>query len=595
MNLLILGGTTEGRRCVEVCEEAGVPFYYSTFGSSQEITLHNGIHITGGKDKAELQAFCQENNVGLIIDAAHPFATNLHSNVGALHLPVIRYEREFPTIPEEVQQVSSFEEAITLLHQAKPTKVLALTGVNSIAKLQSYWQEHETYFRVMPIAETEKTIDWTGIPRSQIIYYDKELSDEALFRTLQPDLIIVKESGTTSGFTEKVSVALSLGISVIAITRPSLGYPPNLTVTGKIGLRRGIEQLLPEFFPQKIGFTTGTTATAATKAALVALLEDIELSTVEVTLPDGEIIPFPIQSVTVEGNEATAVAIKYSGDDPDVTNGAEICATVSLHKGKGGVEFKQGIGVGRVTLPGLGLEIGGPAINKTPRRMITSLCEELLDLTQIGVEITIFVPEGESIAKNTFNPRLGIVDGISIIGTTGVVRPYSNDTWIASIRREMEVSKAVGVEHLVLNSGGRSEKYLKARFPHLPPNAFIQYGNFIGETLTFAHQLTFPTVTLGIMLGKAVKLATGELDTHSHKVTMDKEFLKQVLTESREEVDISGITLAREIWQLIPNKASKFYQLIIQHCYEVCQPIVPHASLEILLIDDTGHFISQKP
>lgn len=595
MNLLILGGTTEGRRCVEVCEEAGVPFYYSTFGSSQEITLHNGIHITGGKDLEELQAFCQENNVGLIIDAAHPFATNLHSNVGALHLPVIRYEREFPAIPAVVQQVSSFEEAIALLHQAKPTKVLALTGVNSIAKLQSYWQEHETYFRVMPIAETEKTIERTGIPRSQIIYYDKELSDEELFRTLQPDLIIVKESGTTSGFTEKVSAALSLGISVIAITRPSLGYTPNLTVTGKIGLRRGIEQLLPEFFPQKIGFTTGTTATAATKAALVALLEDIELSMVEVTLPDGEIIPFPIQSVTVEGNEATAVAIKYSGDDPDVTNGAEICATVSLHKGKRGVKFKQGIGVGRVTLPGLGLEIGGPAINKTPRRMITSLCEELLDLTQIGVEITIFVPKGESIAKNTFNPRLGIVDGISIIGTTGVVRPYSNDTWIASIRREMEVSKAVGVEHLVLNSGGRSEKYLKARFPHLPPNAFIQYGNFIGETLTFAHQLTFPTVTLGIMLGKAVKLAAGELDTHSHKVTMDKEFLKQVLTESREEVDISGITLAREIWQLIPNKASKFYQLIIQHCYEVCQPIVPHTSLEILLIDDTGQFISQKP
>lgn len=595
MNLLILGGTTEGRRCVEVCEEAGVPFYYSTFGSSQEITLHNGIHITGGKDKEELQAFCQEHSVGLIIDAAHPFATNLHSNVGALQRPVIRYEREFPTIPEEVQQVSSVEEAIAILHQAKPTKVLALTGVNSIAKLQSYWQEHETYFRVMPIAETEKTIERTGIPPSQIIYYDKELSDEELFRTLQPDLIIVKESGTTSGFTEKVSAAISLGISVIAITRPPLGYTPNLTVTGKIGLRRGIEQLLPEFFPQKIGFTTGTTATAATKAALVALLEDIELSMVEVTLPDGEIIPFPIQSVTVEGNESTAVAIKYSGDDPDVTNGAEICATVSLHKGKRGVAFKQGIGVGRVTLPGLGLEIGGPAINKTPRRMITSLCEEMLDLTQVGVEVTIFVPQGESIAKNTFNPRLGIVDGISIIGTTGVVRPYSNDTWIASIRREMEVSKAVGVEHLVLNSGGRSEKYLKARFPHLPPNAFIQYGNFIGETLTFAHQLTFPTVTLGIMLGKAVKLAAGELDTHSHKVTMDKEFLKQVLTESREEVDISGITLAREIWQLIPNKASKFYQLIIQHCYEVCQPIVPYASLEILLIDDTGHFISQKP
>lgn len=591
---MILGGTTEGLKAAEVCEEAGTPFYYSTFGASQKVSLHNGIHITGGKDKDEMQAFCDANEVSLLIDAAHPFAINLHRNIGSIGLPIIRYEREFPQIPKEAHQVASFDEAISLLHDLKPQKVLALTGVNSIAKLKSYWQQHETLFRVMPIPETEKVIDSSGISRDKLIYYDTSYSDKALFQEIQPDVIMVKESGHTSGFVEKVSTAISLGIKVIVITRPPLPYTPVLTVTGPIGLRRGIEQLLPEFFPQKIGFTTGTTATAATKAALIALTDEVECTTIDVTLPDGEIIPFPIKSISIESNSATAVAVKFSGDDPDVTNGAEIHATVSLIRGGSGITFKQGVGVGKVTLPGLGLDVGGPAINKVPRQMMSQVINEYIDTTQVGVEIMISVPDGEEIAKNTFNPRLGVVDGISIIGTTGVVKPYSNDTWIASIKREMEVSKAVGVDHLVLNSGGRSEKYLKARFPELPSNAFIQYGNFIGQSLDFANELGFPSISLGIMLGKAVKLAAGELDTHSHKVTMDKLFINKVLRESNELIDISDITMAREIWQLIPNKESQFYQNIIKYCLEVCRPKVPNAFLEILLIDDTGNFITLK-
>lgn len=592
---MILGGTTEGIKALEVCKEAGKPFYYSTFGSSQKVSLHNGIHVTGAKDREELQMFCQANDVNLLIDAAHPFAINLHQNVGATGLPIIRYERQFPPIPKEAHQVTSFAEALMLLNKLVPQKTLALTGVNSINKLKEYWQKHETYFRVMPIPETEKVIVQSGISRDRIIYYDTDINDESLFKEIDPEVILVKESGQTSGFTEKVATAIRLGIEVIVITRPPLPYSPALTVTGPIGLRRGVEQLLPEFFPQKIGFTTGSTATAATKAALIALTQDIECDYIDVTLPDGEIIPFPIQSIAIKGKEATAVAIKYSGDDPDVTNGAEIHSTVTLTEGSQGIHFRQGIGVGKVTLPGLGLKIGGPAINKTPRQMMTQVVKEYIDTSMVGVDITISVPQGEAIAKNTFNPRLGVIDGISIIGTTGVVKPYSNDTWIASIKREMEVSHAVGVKHLVLNSGGRSEKYLKARFPELPPNAFLQYGNFIGQSLSFANDLGFPFVSLGIMLGKAVKLAAGELDTHSHKVSMDKAFINSILTESHEDIDISHITLAREIWQLIPNKQSLFYQNIIKHCLEVCRPSLPQATLEILLIDDTGHFITLNP
>ena len=594
--ILIIGGTTEGRKALEVCEEAGKPFYYSTRGASQELTMHHGIRLEGGMNGEEMAHFCTERAIALIVDAAHPFAMGVHQSVAdcvsRLQLPVIRYERTFPALPASVVSLDSFDAALTYLLKQQPRRLLALTGVNSIERLRAYWTQHETYLRVMPIAETEERLRQSDFPLERVVYYDKEQCDRELFATLRPDMILLKESGDTSGFAAKVEEALALGITVLVIRRPQIPYLATVTVEGPVGLRRSIERLLgSDFFPQRIGLTTGTTATAAATAALLTLLNEESYSEVIVTLPQGERVPFPIQHSELTTQGARAVAIKDAGSDPDVTDGAEIVADLSLTQAHSGVTFLQGEGVGRVTLPGIGLEVGEPAVNPVPRQMMRQALGALVDLSQVGIDLTISVPEGRRLAQSTFNPRLGILDGISILGTTGVVRPYSSEAFVESIRRELEVSKSVYGKHLVLNSGGRSERYLKGRFPDLPANAFVQYGNFIGETLSLANELGFPQITLGIMIGKAVKLAAGELDTHSKKVVMDKAFITALASASgataEQEQQISEMTLARELWQIFPDGTHPLYQSIIDHCYQVCKPLVPSAQLEVLLIPDS--------
>ena len=150
--------------------------------------------------------------------------------------------------------------------------------------------------------------------------------------------------------------------------------------------------------------------------------------------------------------------------------------------------------------------------------------------------------------------------------------------------------KASGSERVVINSGGKSERFVKSLYPTLPQQAFVEYGNYIGETLKIAHELGIKNVTLGVMLGKAVKLAAGHLDTHSRKTTMDKTFIQQMLKESGCDIDISNITLARELWAMIPSdKVNTFASTIINHCAEHCDPLLPNGTLTILLIDDEGH------
>ena len=248
-----------------------------------------------------------------------------------------------------------------------------------------------------------------------------------------------------------------------------------------------------------------------------------------------------------------------------------------------------GEGVGTFTLPGFDYPPGSPAINKGPREMIWQNLEQLSIINcQLSIKIT--VPNGAEIARRTFNPRLGIEGGISIIGVSGIVKPFSEEAFIDSIRKCMTVAKASGSERVVINSGGKSERYVKALYPGLPQQAFVEYGNYIGETLKIANELGFKYVTLGVMLGKAVKLAAGHLDTHSRKTTMDKAFIQQMLEESGYPIDISDITLARELWDRLPSdKLSTFASTIIRHCAEHCNPLLPDGILTILLIDDEGH------
>lgn len=602
--ILIFGGTTEGRLAARVCDEAQKPFFYATKGSLQQVTMANGKQIQGAMLVKDILDFCNMHNIKLIVDAAHPFAENLHSNIakasGLLKIPVIRLEREFQHITNNnIHYVDSYHDAIALLEKQNYNKLLALTGVNTIAKLKPYWEKHYTLFRILDRAESHEKAQVNGFPKDQLLYYQKGTDEKALFQSIAPSAIITKESGESGGFSDKINAACSLSIPTIVVKRPTLS-PKFITVTGQHGLRKQIEQLVTNFYDLKTGYTTGTCATAATKAAFEYLLTGRKQEEIRITLPNGESVKIPIQQTQQQNDCVTCTVIKDAGDDPDVIHGKAIQSTVSISFQHQSIAFLQGEGVGVVTLPGLGLEIGQPAINKTPRQMIRREIYKIkrhypdkLPKEKYGIDVTITVPEGKEIAKLTFNPRLGIKDGISIIGTSGIVKPYSSEAFVASIRKEMQVAKALGSSRIVLNSGAKSEKYVKNIYPDLPPQAFVHFGNFIGSSLETANELGFQSLTIVIMIGKAVKLAEGHMDTHSKKVRMNKNFLRKVAQNSHctpNEIEkINTLTLARQLWEFITTPS--FFQNLADSCVQHCTLLFPNKHLEILLIDNDGQRI----
>ncbi len=620
--ILILGGTTEGRLAVRVADAAGSPYWYSTRGDLQQIECKHGTHISGALDEAAMAAFCTAHGIRLLVDAAHPFAVELHRTVAAvaesLDLPVVRVERVYAdpagmsgSDRASLRWCDDYADAIRQLEADGIDRLLALTGVQTIGKLRPFWSRHACWFRILRREESLEKARQQGFPEERLAYYEED-DDAALIARLRPEAILTKESGESGGFGQKLAAARAAGIPVYAVRRPALptGFE---VVTGEHGLRKAIERLVPDFFPLRSGFTTGACATAAAKAALLALLGHPAGDRVEITFPDGEILALPVADVHLlphpqaadsraglverqvlsSPDAATATVIKDAGDDPDVTNGYPIVAMVAFSP-EPGIHFLQGEGVGRVTLPGLGLPVGGPAINRVPRQMME---RELTALCDSGLDVTISVPGGRELAGRTFNPKLGVVDGISIIGTSGIVRPFSNEAFVDAIRKEIEVAKAVGVRHLVINSGAKSEAFLKKRFPDLPPQAFVHYGNFIGETLRIAVALGVPQVTMGIMLGKAVKLAEGHLDTHSKSVVMNKAFLREVAAGAgcspAAAAAIDRLTLARELWHgLSGDDAARFFSALLDRCAAACATVCPRpgpTNLTILLLDEDGN------
>ena len=683
--ILVLGGTTEGRIAVQTLEEAGKPFYYSTKGNEQEVPLHNGIRLQGGMDKDSLESFCRKENISLLIDAAHPFAEELHRNVSEtadiLQIPVIRYERIYPRIEnnEGIVWCDNYEDAIRQIKKEEVYIILALTGVNSISKLKALWMESSRcYFRILDRESSRESARNQGFPEEYLRYYHTGEDERLLMQQIRPEAVILKESGASGGFSEKLKAAQELGIRIFVIKRPPL-YPNFLSVNGKYGLRRTVEQYYPGFYPLRSGLTTGTCAAAAAAAAIWDIFNiqgTPRPPEFAVILPNGELIDVPVEpqqryprSSSINNNwivESEASVIKDAGDDPDITNGmrikADIILPIDIDENNDETSQKDfniiiagGEGIGIVTMPGLGLELGAPAINPTPRKMIEDNVRMYLDyvgmpkmsdpivvtisvpggegigivtMPGLGLElgapainptprkmiednvrmyldyvgmpkmsdpivVTISVPGGEEIAKRTFNPRLGIEGGISIIGTSGIVKPFSSEAFISSIRKSMEVACATGSPRIVISSGAKSERYIKAYYPELPAQAFVHYGNFIGETLKIADKLKLPRVTLGVMIGKAVKLAEGHLDTHSKKVTMNKEFIQDIAhrTGCNEDVltAIRNMNLARELWDIIPaEKLETFSKLLTEHCKQCCAPLLPDGELTILLISEDG-------
>ena len=718
--ILVFGGTTEGRKAAIALEDAGKTFYYSTRGSEQEIDLVHGIRTTGGMDVDDITRFCDEKGIALLIDAAHPFAENLHRNIieaaRRKQLPVIRYERQYPPRSDDMIWCDDYNDAVEKMERHGVERLLALTGVQTIGKLKPFWKQHLTWFRILNRASSVELALCSGFPKEYLTFYDDELT-AATIETLHPDAIITKESGESGGFDEKVEAARKADIPIFVVCRPVIdtAQVDFKKVNGPHGLRLTTQEILPDFYELKTGITTGTCATAAAVAALT------RQETVTVRIPDGEDIEVRITAL----GENSATVTKTAGDDPDITDGLDIVAKIELYNTteeeteetqphthpsslpahrsarlrqetlseqnkertliaplgsdrrrfrseakkersslrsaplgdafeakrrknvqpssliaqRSSLNITGGEGVGRVTLPGLGLPIGSAAINEVPQRMIRNNVLPLLP-KGMSATVTISVPDGRETGKRTFNPRIGVVDGISIIGTSGIVKPFSSEAWISSIRKEMSVGFSITSPNrstlaahrssptaplgsvrrrfqseakkerspliaqrstlrsaptgdafrakrrknaqrsplppqIVINSGAKSERFMRQLYPELPEQAFIHYGNFIGETISIAREL-------GVE-----RLAEGKLDTHSHKTTMNIAFLKQMLAEAEVKKDIEGLNMARQLWSILTSEEmQRLEKIIIKHCHEHCDPLLPDGNIDIILISE---------
>lgn len=351
----------------------------------------------------------------------------------------------------------------------------------------------------------------------------------------------------------------------------------------------------------RTGFTTGACAAAAAKAAARCLVRNTVLSEIETVLPNRTRVMFALARCERAGSHAVASIIKDAGDDPDCTHGAELVADVELREAPG-IEIRGGGGVATVTKPGLGLAIGEPAINPVPRRNITEMvAAELAGTVHGGAIVTISVPRGEIIAEQTTNARLGLVGGISILGTSGIVRPYSTAAFKASIVQEIDVAAACGHRTLVLTTGGKSEQYAMALHPELAEQAFVQVGDFIGVGLKqCARHAIARTVIVG-MVGKLSKMAAGRMQTHVAGSEVDMEFLAEVALEAGASPllaeAIRRANTARHVLELcraegIDGLASRLCRRVVEHGTRHAGGSLP---LEVCLVDFGGALLGRYP
>ncbi len=351
----------------------------------------------------------------------------------------------------------------------------------------------------------------------------------------------------------------------------------------------------------RTGFTTGACAAAAAKAATRCLVKNAMLSEIQTTLPNLTRATFTLARCERVGSRVICSIIKDAGDDPDCTHGAELTAEVEL-RAEPGIEIRGGPGVATVTKTGLGLEIGGPAINPVPRRNITDMVgEELADTPYAGAVVTISVPGGEEMAKKTTNARLGLLGGISILGTTGIVRPYSTAAFKASVMQEIDVAAAGGLRELVLTTGGKSEQYAMALYPHLPEQAFIQVGDFIGVGVRQCARRGVPRAVIVGMMGKLSKMANGKMQTHAAGSEVDMEFLASLaadLSASEELIaSIRQANTARHVLELcreagLDGITSLICKKVVEHCQAHAGGKV---GVEACLVDFGGSLLGRYP
>ncbi len=361
---------------------------------------------------------------------------------------------------------------------------------------------------------------------------------------------------------------------------------------------------LPRHLKGRLGFTTGACATAALKGAL-AFLKGQRLWEVSIELPIGRKASFKLHRLRGDHAFAQASVIKDAGDDPDVTHEAEIEASVFLNPGEGKIIFRAGEGVGVVTKPGLGLPLYEPAITKVPRRMMSKVIEELLgeELQRLNVEVVLSIPHGEQLAQKTLNPRLGIKGGLSILGTKGVVIPFSTAAYKATIAKSLLVAKALGIREVILSTGGRSEGFAHRVFAWFPEEALIQMGDFVGFSLRLLRIMGFERAILGMMIGKLAKLACGFSNTHAQHGDIPLSLLQEVLRGLNPPLEIWEAALqihtARGFLELlkahIPQLLSPFCQILCDQAAQRAKALAGGSLLiEVVLFDFEGQILARS-
>jgi cobalt-precorrin-5B (C1)-methyltransferase len=347
------------------------------------------------------------------------------------------------------------------------------------------------------------------------------------------------------------------------------------------------------------GWTTGACAAAATKAAYLALLTGRFADPIAIVLPRGERPSFDLVEARLDQDQAVAAVIKDAGDDPDVTHGARIRATVRRGEPGTGVIFVAGEGVGVVTRPGLPVPVGEPAINPGPRQLIRSVVAEIArDQGDAGdLEVTIAVPGGEILALRTVNGRLGIVGGLSILGTTGIVIPYSCSAWIHSIYRGIDVARASGLDHVAAATGSTSERAVQLLYG-LPEMALIDMGDFVGGTLKYLRRHPIERVSLAGGFGKLAKLAVGHLDLHSSRSAVDVPVLADWLAAHGAERtlidDARDASSAAQILQLALDVGLPLADDVARRARQVAlDQLDGKVALEVIIFDRAGALIGR--
>ena len=352
----------------------------------------------------------------------------------------------------------------------------------------------------------------------------------------------------------------------------------------------------------RTGFTTGACAAAAARAAAMGLVTGSVPSEVECRLPNGDLVTFTVADGYCDAQRAHAMVIKDAGDDPDCTDKAHLTADLRLLPEAGQLLLLGGFGVGTVTMPGLGLEVGGAAINPVPRKNILSnvaaVASGLLD--DVGIEITISVPQGVEMAKKTLNARLGILGGISILGTTGIVKPYSTAAYRASVVQGVQVASTLGLDVVVLTTGGRTEKFVMEEMPHLPAAAFVQMGDFLRYAMSAASRHHIKKVIIGGMVGKLTKIAQGEEITHAGRAEVNTGLLAEIAQNLGAPAAICAAISAGETARYASEQMAllglsvAFHTVLAERVIETLNTRYPNQfQLHVLVCDFDGRKITQ--